>query len=89
MLLSILIISSIIEELLFRKLLFDFFKEKLKSRKKSIIFVSFLFFIAHKFYLKILFLTIVLAFVRYKKNSIFLCIFIHLTYNIILYILFS
>lgn len=87
MLLGILIISSIIEELLFRKLLFDFFKEKLKSRKSSVLLVSFLFFIAHKFSLKILFLTIILAFIRYKKESIFLCIFIHLAYNILLYIL--
>lgn len=87
MLIGILIVSSIIEEILFRRFIFDYFKEKFKSRKKSIIFISFLFFIAHKFSLKILFLTIILAYVKYKKDSIKLCIFIHLTYNIIQYFL--
>lgn len=89
MIIFILFFSSIIEEIIFRKILFDYFTEKFKSRKKSIIFISILFFIMHKFSLKMLFLTTTLAFVKYKKNSTILCILIHIFYNMCLYFLYN
>lgn len=85
----ILLFSSIVEEIIFRKILFDYFTRKFKNKKKAIIFISILFFIAHKFSLKILFLTIILAVIKYKKSSINLCILVHFLYNMTLYFLYN